>query len=158
MAANEVGTATLVMEALSRSNLPGAEALDRICFSSKALQVEFQDEMNRRHSRCLVALQHENVIGYLLYWMVAGEMQILNVAVHPGARRVGVGQKLLLRCIDQAIEEGAWLATLEVRKSNEAAIRLYTAQNFRVLGTRLDYYSEPKEDALLMVRAFDKEP
>ena len=155
MAQSEVPGPVLKMEPLSPSNIAGAEAVDRVCFPSKALQVEFHEEMSRAHSRCLVGLHQEAVVGYMLYWMVAGEMQILNVAVHPDARRAGVGRELLERGIALAIEEGAWLATLEVRKSNEAAIGLYREQSFRVLGTRLDYYREPKEDALLMVRAFE---
>lgn len=147
--------AELDLRDLSPDWLEDATKLDRLCFASKALQVDFTEELARSQSRCLLAVQENEVVGYLLYWMVAGEMQILNVAVHPSARRGGIGRSLLRGSIERAVDEGAWLATLEVRKSNEAAIGLYERENFRVLGTRLDYYREPKEDALLMVRAFE---
>jgi ribosomal-protein-alanine N-acetyltransferase len=148
--------AELCLECLSAGTLGGAQEVDRECFLSPALQVDFSAELEKTQSRCLVARDGEEVVAYLLYWLVAEEMQILNIAVKSGCRRRGWGRLLLEKGIRDARGEGAWVATLEVRKSNEEAIALYQGNGFRILGTRLDYYREPEEDALLMVRAFDE--
>ncbi|MGC8759450.1 MAG: GNAT family N-acetyltransferase [Bryobacteraceae bacterium] len=74
-----------------------------------------------------------------------GEAELLNLAVHPEARRRGLGRALLALLAGRKV----WL---EVRESNQAAIRFYESQGFRVYGRRRQYYRRPVEDAVLMVR------
>ena len=144
----------LRMSLLDSETIEAVSGLDRACFANPSLQADFKAELGREQSRCLLASLDGEVVGYLLYWMVVGEMQILNIAVDPSMRRKGFGQLLLEEGVRRAIAEGAWVATLEVRESNEAAKKLYKTMGFRVLGTRVKYYSNPVEDALLMVKAF----
>ena len=79
-----------------------------------------------------------------------GAVDIHNLAVHPELRRQGVGRSLLQGVIDETRERGLKRVTLEVRKSNAAAQRLYYSLGFVAQGVRKGYYSDNGEDALSM--------
>jgi ribosomal-protein-alanine N-acetyltransferase len=99
-----------------------------------------------------VAENSAGMAGFLVARTAADEMEILNLAVDPGARRQGVGSALL----DAALEHGrsavATRVFLEVRESNEAARRFYERHGFQVIGRRARYYRHPEEDAVLLGR------
>jgi [ribosomal protein S18]-alanine N-acetyltransferase len=86
--------------------------------------------------------------GFLVARQASGEIEILNLAVVPNARRQGVGRRLLETSLRWAKENGASQAFLEVRVSNNAAIEFYRLQGFRQAGRRKNYYQSPIEDAL----------
>ena len=90
------------------------------------------------------------VIGFCSFWRVTDELHINNLAVEPAWRRVGLGSALLTRVLRAGAGLGALTATLEVRRSNEAAQQLYARFGFSVAGVRRDYYSSPVEDALIL--------
>ena len=83
-------------------------------------------------------------------WEVVDECHITNVTVSPDTRRKGVGQFLLEGIIEQARRQGAVRATLEVRVSNMAAVRLYEKFGFVSVAMRRKYYPDNGEDALVM--------
>ncbi len=89
------------------------------------------------------------VAGYCVVWIVFEHVHVQNLAVHPDHRRQGLGRLLLLRALEEGRSRGAAAALLEVRRSNEAAQRLYRGLGFLETSTRRDYYSQPREDALL---------
>ena len=91
------------------------------------------------------------VLGYIICWTVADEMQILNIAISKKFRRCGIGQKLLDMAIKIAREENVKLISLEVRRSNLTAIHFYEKNKFKIVGVRKGYYSNNHEDALIMV-------
>lgn len=90
------------------------------------------------------------VQGFIAARLVAGELHINNVAVRRECRRVGMARGLLETAINEAIRSGAHAAFLEVRAGNEAAQALYKRCGFRVAGRRAAYYTQPREDALVM--------
>jgi ribosomal-protein-alanine N-acetyltransferase len=92
----------------------------------------------------------EQVNGFLVAREVAGESEILNLAVHPDYRRRGVAAALLDHGMDHAQSQGAARCFLEVRRSNTTAIHFYRSHNFWPTGIRPCYYSHPKEDAILL--------
>jgi ribosomal-protein-alanine N-acetyltransferase len=92
------------------------------------------------------------VAGYVFCREIAGESELLNLAVAEGRRRGGVGRELLAAALAWADGRGARETFLEVRASNHAAIRLYEAAGFRAVGRRPDYYQRPLEDAILYRR------
>ena len=96
------------------------------------------------------------VVGYLVYWLVAGEMQLHNIAVRKDQRRMGIGFLLLRQAVLDAQRAGAKSVTLEVRSSNLAAQRLYRKFGFSVNGVRRRYYSDTGEDALVLAGALDR--
>jgi [ribosomal protein S18]-alanine N-acetyltransferase len=87
--------------------------------------------------------------GFVVFWLVADEMHLLNLAVHPARRRRGVSRALLTAAMLQARGEGAAVAWLEVRPSNEAALTLYQSCGFTEVGLRPGYYTDNNEDALI---------
>ena len=94
------------------------------------------------------------VVGYCGFWMAADEAHISTIAVHPNCRQRGVGQLLLIAAIERAVQLGANLISLEVRVSNVAAQNLYRKYGFQVVGRRRRYYSDNREDALIMTAEF----
>ena len=98
-----------------------------------------------------------SIAGFLNYWRIDSELQIMNVAVAPDHRRRGYGHALLGDMIEGGRAHGAQAIVLEVRRSNMAAIRLYECHGFQSVGVRPRYYSDNGEDALLMRRSLGKQ-
>ena len=92
------------------------------------------------------------IVGFCSFWRIFDELHINNLAVSPAHRSAGVGSALLERVLKDGAALGATRATLEVRRSNEAARRLYERFGFSVAGLRPGYYSQPVEDALVLWR------
>lgn len=92
------------------------------------------------------------LLGFCACWIVAGEVHINSLAIAPAVRRQGHARRLLREVFRSAAQDGAHAATLEVRRSNTAAVALYTALGFAIEGVRRDYYEQPREDALILWR------
>jgi [ribosomal protein S18]-alanine N-acetyltransferase len=92
------------------------------------------------------------VAGYASFWLVFDELHINNVAVSPELRGRGLGTALMEHILRQGELIGGRSATLEVRRSNEDALRLYQRLGFRITGIRPRYYTNPVEDALILWR------
>ena len=98
-----------------------------------------------------MAAEGETVLGYVGSQTVLGEADMMNLAVGAEHRRQGIAAALVRAlCAALRTEKGAEVLTLEVRDSNEAAIRLYTALGFAEIGRRPNYYFHPKEDARIL--------
>jgi [ribosomal protein S18]-alanine N-acetyltransferase len=90
------------------------------------------------------------ITGFVGLWMMVDEAHIINIAVRSTLRSKGIGESLLIASIDVASSLNAQLLTLEVRKSNTVAQNLYTKYGFAEAGVRKAYYTDNKEDALIM--------
>jgi ribosomal-protein-alanine N-acetyltransferase len=97
----------------------------------------------------LVAVYQNEIIGYVVPWFVADEMQIANIAIHEDFRRRGLARQIIAYLCKAAQHRGCRVAHLEVRRSNTAARQLYESLGFQVTGVRRHYYGSG-EDALLM--------
>jgi ribosomal-protein-alanine acetyltransferase len=97
------------------------------------------------------------VAGFVLARFVAGEMEILNLAVLPDSRRRGLGSMLVREALRHAALAGCTKAFLEVRASNGPGIAFYQAHGFALAGHRAHYYRDPPEDALLLARRTSSE-
>ena len=93
-------------------------------------------------------------MGYALLMTLFEEGEVLNVALHPDYRGRGLSKHLMQALLLAAKEKGAQILYLEVRASNAPARSLYEQFGFSVVGVRKDYYSLPREDALLMTKFF----
>jgi ribosomal-protein-alanine N-acetyltransferase len=108
---------------------------------------------NRGVSYCFLAKDDSGrTAGFCSFWRVLDELHINNLAVAPPARRTGVATALLSRVLDEGARLGARRATLEVRRSNDAARLLYERFGFTIAGVRRAYYTKPVEDALVLWR------
>jgi len=92
----------------------------------------------------------ELVIGFLGVWMMPDEAHIVTVAVRESHRREGIGELLLIAAVEQAMEKGQDIVTLECRVGNEAALALYDKYGFQQVGLRPRYYSDNHEDAYVL--------
>lgn len=108
----------------------------------------------RVHYSCWVLEQQGELIGYGIMSVAVGEAHILNVAVAPGCQGQGRGREMLMHLLQTGRRHGAETAFLEVRPSNQIAIRLYETAGFHQVGHRRDYYPAEKgrEDAVIMAR------
>ena len=111
-------------------------------------------ELDHAWSRLLLAEDGPGgaVVGYIVFWIVHDEVHVLNVATAVASRRRGVGRALMIAAEEEGRRRGARLSTLEVRRSNAAAIALYLALGYRQIGVRPNYYAEEREDAIVMVK------
>lgn len=133
------------------SDLEQIMAIERASFAYPWSQRFFLQELRVFCARSTVAVIDDHPAGYIIYWLLPGEVDIHNLAVHPSYRRQGLGRMLLQAVIDEARREGRQRITLEVRKSNEPAQRLYQSTGFVPRGIRKGYYSDDGEDAVVMV-------
>jgi len=131
-------------------DLPQVAEIEHLSFSSPWSRSLFLQELNNPFSRTLVAESEGRVTGYLCRWCVAGEVHILNLAIHPDYRRRGIAKRLMEEVLTEARAEGVKTVSLEVRKGNLPAVSLYHHLGFHQIGVRRRYY-ENREDALLMV-------
>ena len=99
----------------------------------------------------------ERIVAFLIFWLVHDEVHILNVAVAPENRRKGIARILMAECEKRAHQASAALMTLEVRRSNQAALVLYREFDYRAVGVRPNYYVDEGEDAIVMVKELKRE-
>jgi len=124
--------------------------LDKECFAIPWSEDSFRAEMENIFATYIVAKDEDKCIGYCGFWQAYDEGDITNVAVSPLYRRKGIGSMLIEAIIKEARNKNLVSLNLEVRKSNIAAQKLYGKYGFCVVGERKKYYSDNKEDALIM--------
>lgn len=141
---------TLRLGRLEERHIPKIMEIEAVSQSAPWSSESFRRELNQDGGVFLVAEDANGVQGYIGSWIVADEIHIITVAVRPEARREGIGAKLVVECLLHGLEIGAKCATLEVRVSNDPAIKLYEKLGFKDFGRRKGYYTDNKEDAVIM--------
>lgn len=135
------------------ADLDGVLEIEQLSFTNPWTREMYESELaHSRVSRVYVLRDAGRLLGFCSLWLILDELHINNLAIHPDARGQGLGTRLLARVLEEGAREGARRATLEVRRSNEAARRLYRRMGFELVGTRRNYYSSPVEDALILWR------
>ena len=99
-----------------------------------------------------MALQGEDLLGYVVLQCSGDEAELINIAVRKGKRKLGIGSALLSKTVDVAVGLDVKKLFLEVRSSNQQAISLYERFGFDQVGMRKNYYSNPREDAQILCR------
>ena len=129
-------------------------AIEIVSFTNPWTRDMYQAELdNRGISYCYAAKDDAGtIVGFCSFWRIVDELHINNLAVMPSHRRLGVATALLQRVLSDGVALGATRATLEVRRSNEAARLLYERFGFAVTNVRRAYYTKPVEDALVLWR------
>ena len=144
---------------IRRAAVADAERLlpiERRCFSDPWSVVAFEEILGSPLGLGCVAERGDEITGYLVARAVAGEGEILNLAVAPEARRKGLGGRLLEAGIGALAAAGAHAVFLEVREQNVAAQQLYQRRGFRPVGLRARYYRNPVEDAIVLRLALSR--
>ncbi|MBO5868372.1 MAG: ribosomal protein S18-alanine N-acetyltransferase [Oscillospiraceae bacterium] len=135
---------------MSEEHVAQIAELEKLCFSDPWSINSITYELTNPLSLWLVAVEDSTVIGYIGSQTVLGETDMMNVAVHPEYRKQGIGTGLIQELLSRLKDFGVYCLTLEVRVSNTQAITLYDKLGFVQTGKRPNYYSHPKEDALIM--------
>lgn len=130
-------------------DLPSVHALECAAQPDPWSRQHFEDELGKSYARIDLCWRGEALAGFICTWLVAGELQIQNVATSPVFRRQGVAARLLRLVLERAAAAGFEAAWLEVRAGNEAAIALYERFGFEKVALRPGYYPDG-EDALVM--------
>ena len=135
---------------VSAEHITQIEEIERKCFSRPWTVGQLRSQMRDAQHEFIAAVGDGRVLGYVGLMYVLDEGYISNVAVHPDARRQGIGDTLIDALAAKAAELELAFLTLEVRESNAPAIALYAKHGFHPVGKRKNYYDAPKEDAVLM--------
>jgi len=144
----------IVVERLaSAADLDGVLDIEAASFNNPTTREWYDGELQRPEV-CFIYVMRtaaHPVAGFCAFWRVAEQIHINNLAIRPELRRQGLGSRLLQEVIAEAARLGADRATLEVRRSNVPAQKLYERAGFVQAGVRRNYYTQPVEDALVLV-------
>ncbi len=129
---------------------PAIAELEKRCFSDPWSEKSIASEVHNPLAYWLVAEDGGEILGYIGSQSVLDAADVMNLAVSPDHRRKGIGDKLIKALIRHLQENGVIALLLEVRVSNAPAIRLYEKLGFVQVGRRPRYYTNPREDALIL--------
>ncbi|HZO98057.1 MAG TPA: ribosomal protein S18-alanine N-acetyltransferase [Gaiellaceae bacterium] len=141
---------------LTLADLPEIEAIEQRAYRTPWSRSMFASELAKATSICLGAFEGDRLVGYIVNSRYADAWHVMNVAVDPDFQRRGIATRLLEQLFARTGGDDGRGYTLEVRVSNAGAIRLYERLGFERHGVRRGYYTDNREDALIMWR--DAEP
>lgn len=140
----------MTVREMTRADVEAVCRIERECFSMPWSAADFLEMIEADYAHYYVAQEAGQIVGCCGIRNLAGEGEITNVAVAPGARRRGIGRKMMEYMLREAPAHKIGACTLEVRISNIPAIRLYESLGFQGEGVRPRFYEKPQEDALIM--------
>lgn len=145
----------MIITEMTLDHVSQVAALEKLCFSDPWSENSIGSEIGNPLSFWLIAVDGSQVIGYVGSQTVCSESDMMNIAVLPDMRRQGIAEKLIDELILGLQKRGSHCLSLEVRASNEPAKALYEKLGFSQVGRRLNYYRNPREDALIMRKEWE---
>jgi len=139
-----------VMNDMRPEDVPEVLSIERASFTTPWSGTLFMNEIYKPLSVAKVMRSGENIVGYICADQVLDEGHILNVTVHPEHRRRGMAAHMVAHVIGLLAGRACKTIFLEVRISNEAALRMYEKSGFSMITVRKRYYTAPEEDAVIM--------
>lgn len=143
------------IEKMEQRHIKAIAKIERQCFSKPWSENAIAAELSNDSAHFFVAVKDDEVAGYMGMHCAADECYVANIGVLKDYRRRGIGKTLVKNAIDCAKEMGMSFISLEVRPSNLGAICLYENWGFQRIGFRKNFYSDPKEDGLIMTLYFN---
>jgi len=141
----------ITIKPMRLEDINGVLEIEQMSFPTPWPRDAYYHELRENRLACyLVAQETHRVVGYAGMWVILDEAHVTTIAVDPVHRRRRIGERLLVALIDEAMKRGARWVTLEVRKSNYGAQTLYRKYGFKDIGIRKGYYSDNREDAIVM--------
>lgn len=147
---NKVQEDEICIRAFTEEDAEAAAIIEAENFSKPWTREGFAKAVQNKNAVYLVAELKGEILGYAGMWCALDEGEITNVSVKKSAQGRGIGKLLMQALEGKGKEEGVSSYFLEVRCSNERAIRLYEGCGFRRLGIRKNFYEAPVEDACIM--------
>ena len=133
-----------------KKDVKGIVKRENVCFSTPETEESIYSFLKSKTFFVDVIEDEGIVTGHCIYFFVPDNAEIISLAVTPEKRRMGYGRDLVYNVIERAKDNNCKEVYLEVRKSNEAAISLYTSIGFHQVGERKNLYSKPEGDGLIM--------
>jgi [ribosomal protein S18]-alanine N-acetyltransferase len=140
------------IRAMAEADLPAVMAIEKASFTMPWTLETFRGLLRRSDSHLFVAEAAGEVVAYAVVWIVVDQAELGDIAVVEDWRRQGIGRRLLETVLERVRSRGVRELFLEVRVSNHEARALYERYGFVEVGRRKDYYSTPREDALVLRR------
>lgn len=131
-------------------DLPEVLKIEEVSFPRPFSRGLFETELQLAIAHLYSAKENNQLVGYIDFWDSGQEIHLINIAVDPGRRHHGVGTRLMETLMDYAKRKRTREIYLDVRVSNQSAIRLYEKFGFKPVSVRKGYYQDNNEDALLM--------
>ncbi|EGT3797309.1 ribosomal protein S18-alanine N-acetyltransferase [Clostridioides difficile] len=138
------------IEEMTTEDIDEVFEVEKNCFEDYWSKESFRKELSNEVARYIVAKLNGKIVGYVGIWLILDEGHINNVAVHSDYRGKKIGDKLIKGIVDLCKDNNIASMTLEVRASNKIAQNLYRKYGFKMGGIRKEYYSDNKEDAIIM--------
>lgn len=145
----------VTVEVASKSDIPGILSVENECFLKPWSEKIFLETIGNMDTLFLKATVFCEIVGYIGIYFVENEGYVYNLAVKKNFRNLGIATKLLNNIINFCKKHRFNFLSLEVRKSNSAAIKLYTNRGFNIVGVRKNFYTNPVEDAYIMTTFFE---
>ena len=140
---------------MTLSDLPAVMAIEHQAFSNPWSTEMVKKELTQDWSTVLIVEESTpagwQLRSFAIFWLVADEVHVLNVATDQAVQRRGFGRQVMDAVLETGKAQKCRMATLEVRRSNQAALALYTSLGFRAVGMRPSYYQDNREDAVIMI-------
>ena len=140
----------LIIRPMTKDDVDSVYIVEEDCFVDPWSKESIRKELKNDLARYLVAQLDNKIVGYIGVWFVVDEGHITNVAVHSKYRGKKIGDNLVKEMIQLCKQSNIVAMTLEVRASNSIAQNLYRKYGFKMGGIRKEYYSDNKEDAIIM--------
>lgn len=140
----------IIIRPMTKDDVDAVYIVEENCFVDPWSKESIRKELKNNLARYLVAQLDNKIVGYVGVWFVVDEGHITNVAVHSDYRGKKIGDKLVKEMVELCKENNIIAMTLEVRASNTVAQNLYRKYGFKMGGIRKEYYSDNKEDAIIM--------
>ena len=140
----------LIIRPMTIDDVDEVYIVEEDCFVDPWSKDSIRKELKNNLARYLVAQLDNKIVGYVGVWFVVDEGHITNVAVHSDYRGKKIGDRLVKEMVELCKENNLVAMTLEVRASNTVAQNLYRKYGFKMGGIRKEYYSDNKEDAIIM--------
>jgi ribosomal-protein-alanine N-acetyltransferase len=133
-----------------RRDMPEVLQTEQDSFEFAWTEEDFLRCLRQRNCIGMVAEQGEKVVGFMIYELHKAKLHILNFAVHPGQRRIGIGAQMVAKLISKLSSHRRTRITLEVRETNLPAQLFFQRQSFKAVRVLRSYYEDTGEDAFLM--------
>jgi len=147
----------LEIDTMRMQDLEEVMRIEKVSFSAPWSQSHFAHEIRRNPLAYPFVLRKKDVacpkiVGFCVCWIVHEELHVNNLAIAPACRNRGYGEILMRSVLEFGQNNSCRRAALEVRVSNQAAVRLYEKLGFRILGVAPNYYQDNEEDAYILIR------
>ena len=146
-------TNPFVIRKMARGHIPQVLEIERASYPTPWSEAAFADQIVSTSSVTVVAMEATTVVGFLVAWIVVDQLHVANIAVACDHRRRGIGSEMMKWLLAEAAQRGCTTSTLEVRESNREARSMYSRLGYRSVSKRKTYYSNPPEDAVVMLKA-----